>query len=143
MKKLGVFILLFSFVILSCNSDDDNNNPEDGNQDPTSELLGNWKLISFSQQGEVMTITDCEKRSTITFTADSYTDIGYAPVNDGCQIDYEDNGTWVEDGNKLTLTYSEEGETFVDEATFTVVDNVLTITYNDEGFITASDYEKI
>ncbi|TSE08272.1 lipocalin family protein [Aquimarina algiphila] len=141
MKKFSVFILLFTSILMSCNSDDDN--PQSENPESTSKLIGKWGEISFSQQGEMMTITDCEKRSTIEFSAQSYTDIGYAPVNTDCQIDYQDTGTWNEDGNKLTLTYTDEGETIVEEAVFTIIDDILTIEYDDEGFKTEFGYKKL
>ncbi len=121
-------------------SDDDSSTPQ--NQAATSKLIGTWGQISFTQQGEAMTITDCEKRSTIEFTSVSYTDIGYAPVNTDCQIDYQDVGTWKEENNTLTLTYVDEGETIIDVTTFTIVDDILTIEYNDEGFKTEFGYKK-
>ncbi len=108
-----------------------------------SDVLGKWGLISFTQQGDIMTITECEKRSTIEFESQSFTDISYAPVNTGCQIDYQETGTWKEEGTTLTFTYQEEGQTFIDVATFSIVSDVLTIKYDDEGFMTESAYKKL
>ena len=140
MKKLHLSLCLLMIVTLfSCGSDDNDNDTPEIN----SELLAKWGQVSFSQQGEVMTITDCEKRSTIEFTTQLFTEISYAPVNTDCQIDGQYSGTWTQEGNVLTLTYTDEGETFVDIATFTLVDNKLTIKYDDEGFITEFGYEKL
>ncbi len=143
MKNLSLIILLIAATFASCSSDDDNVVPQNENPQSTSKLIGKWGQISFTQQGEALTITDCEKKSTIEFNAQSYTDIGYAPVNTDCQIDYQDNGTWTEEGNTLTLTYIDEGETITEVTNFTIVDDVLTIKYDDAGFKTEFGYKKL
>ncbi|MEW7289029.1 lipocalin family protein [Aquimarina sp. 2304DJ70-9] len=143
MKKFGFIILFIAATFTSCSGDDDNVVPQNENPQSTSKLIGKWGQISFTQQGEAMTITDCEKKSTIEFTSESYTDIGYAPVNTDCQIDYQDMGTWKEEGTTLTLTYIEEGETIIEATTFTIADDVFTIRYDDQGFITEYGYKKL
>ncbi|EZH74008.1 hypothetical protein ATO12_14110 [Aquimarina atlantica] len=142
MKKYCLLgFIIIGIVMISCNNDDDNK--ENENLSSTSVLVGKWGQTSFRQNGELMNITDCEKRSTIEFTSDSYTEIGYAPVNTDCQIDFEITGTWTEEGDKLTLNYVFEGKTTIDIAMFTITDDVLTIMYNDEGAITTFDYQKL
>ncbi|WP_082995040.1 lipocalin family protein [Aquimarina megaterium] len=141
MKKYCLLsFIIMGIVMISCNNDDDKENE---NPSLASVLVGKWGQTSFRQNGELMNITDCEKRSTIEFTSTSYTEIGYAPVNTDCQVDFEITGTWTEEGDKLTLNYVFEGETTIDITTFMITDNVLTITYNDEGAITTFDYKKL
>ncbi|WP_108808682.1 lipocalin family protein [Aquimarina spinulae] len=141
MKKYCLLsFIIMGIVMISCNNDDDKENE---NPSLASVLVGKWGQTSFRQNGELMNITDCEKRSTIEFTSTLYTEIGYAPVNTDCQVDFEITGTWTEEGDKLTLNYVFEGETTIDITTFMITDNVLTITYNDEGAITTFDYKKL
>ncbi|MBQ0735020.1 lipocalin family protein [Aquimarina celericrescens] len=139
MKKLGLLILLFTSILTSCGSDDDTPN---GNEQNNSELIGKWVQISLSQNGETITLTECEKRSTIEFDVQSYTEISIAPVNTDCQVDFEDNGTWQVNGDQLTLTYIEEGEEVVETSSFKVVEDTLTLNYAEEGFTEERSFKK-
>ncbi len=82
-NRCTVFLILIGLVFVSCNKDDDNTESE--NQQSNSKLIGKWGQVSFVQGEDLMVVTDCEKRSTIEFTQNSYKEIGYAPVNTDCR----------------------------------------------------------
>lgn len=117
MKKANLFtyVLLFTFLIVSCSKDDNNNNTTADDL-----LIGAWKPIkdvdSSSGSNDVYTYNTCEQKSRITFEAsgniialDFYED-----ENTGDCIDHSSDfvsGSWEKTslGNyKVTTTYYDD-----------------------------------
>ena len=114
LQKISILILV-SFFIFSCKSDDDNNsNPNDSN--PNDSIIGVWKPlreIDECPNGETDTFeyNECEQSGRLTFNSNgSYAEFGMNGNINDCQIDYEDTGSWSIDNENLTITLS--GESF-------------------------------
>ncbi len=97
-----ITILFFASIMLACSSDDDNNTSTDGN------IVGTWKLEAQFLNGEDRNINDCQKNENVKFESNgtvSYTYYTYFSTN--CNIDVIETGTWVKNGNDLTITWDD------------------------------------
>lgn len=107
MKK--VFLILFTLVALSCSSDDDNNNVNNGIKNPyTGSVVGTWETLYILGSDYVIPL-DCE-------------DI--APEDTSYLLTFNEDGTF-DMYNKCT-------EEFLGTGTYSTIGNVLTITINGE-----------
>ena len=105
MKKLALLlVILITSFSLSCTSDDDSNNQ---NQD---DLIGVWNLKSIENQGNDVTVVDCQTQQNITYNSDNFgtekapEEISQSP----CEFNTVPF-TWSRNGNQVTWTVNEEG----------------------------------
>ena len=135
-KKMILTVLIaVSALLTSCSKDDDNNDPN---------IVGEWKLVSrvsenfknnVSTGSRETEITTEKNFETYTFKSDkTFTDYyaeTYADSNGtGVTETFTENGTYLIDGNMLSLTYV--GDTEADKRIFTVTNTQLTIVYKEE-----------
>ncbi|WP_299112250.1 lipocalin family protein [uncultured Winogradskyella sp.] len=108
MKKLNLILgILIGIIIFSCSSDDDNSNQD--------EIIGVWNLMSIENQGNDITVVDCQTQQNIVYNSNnSGTEKAPEEIS---QTPCEFNTVpfnWSRNGNEITLTVGEEG-TFVNE----------------------------
>ena len=60
-RQILSLISLIGFLILSCSSNDDDN------KDQENSIIGEWKLISISINGQNQTLNSCMLEQTRTF----------------------------------------------------------------------------
>ncbi|MEM5566524.1 lipocalin family protein [Psychroserpens sp. AS72] len=106
MKKL---ILLFSVIALtftSCGSDDDSGSGQD-------QFIGFWKYTQYLEDGVVQELDLCEDLDTILISANgTYNSKGYYDYGDGCELDYDESGTWENLGSG-NYSSTSDGDTYV------------------------------
>ena len=101
MKKIGIFLLIMTIALVSCNKDDDN--------DP---LVGTWE-ISYTDYGVVY-------HDEITFNSDNTGIV--TNDEDGVQVDIF-SFTWSANKNILTVSY----DGFTDTTVYAISGNKLTM----------------
>lgn len=89
MKKIGIFLLIMTIALVSCNKDDDN--------DP---LVGTWE-ISYTDYDDVV------YHDEITFNSDNTGTV--ANKEDGIEVDMF-SFTWSTNNNILSVSY--DGDTY-------------------------------
>ena len=125
MKKIFTlaFIALTLLLATACGkSNNDNPNPQD---DGKKALIGTWYLVSSTDAGEDVKLTECDKQEHIVITEDSYTIFEALNISKNCTIKESKNTfsilgdkltvdksvyTFSVSGNKLILTYTEKDE---------------------------------
>lgn len=102
MKKLNLFIWLFTgLMILSCKSEDDENNKN-------ASILGEWTLVSETYQGIEESLSECELMQTLTFNVDGSLEVYYVD-NEPCNFSTL-NVEYTKNGNEFTISIEGEGE---------------------------------
>lgn len=121
MKKLYYFLAvmllaLVSVGVTSCGDDDD--------EPKSSDLIGTWQLKAIDEDGATY-------ESLVQFTkngkwnsVDIYTD------EVGVQVEVE-QGTYTVSGNRITVSYTEDGQTLNESFTYEVKGDKLMLTYDD------------
>lgn len=121
MKKLYYFLAvmllaLVSVGVTSCGDDDD--------EPKSSDLVGTWQLKAIDEDGATY-------ESLVQFTkngkwnsVDIYTD------EVGVQVEVE-QGTYTVSGNRITVSYTEDGQTLNESFTYEVKGDKLMLTYDD------------
>lgn len=120
MKKLTCvfFAAILSLAIISCGSDDSDNDNDTGGEgmDPVNIIVGKWQLIQdFTNDGsggplQEVELTNCEKGSTIEIDENgSFVDTSIEDGLDGGECEtFIENGTWEETGDaEYRLTFDE------------------------------------
>lgn len=106
MKKLTIsFLLLTSVLIMSC-----------GNNNQKNQINGEWTLSSFTNKGEVVELTECDKKTNWNFTSESV-----EPLGDGTEV------------QKLSAVAPETCEYYDFEAKWTVKDGKLFVSTSRIG----------
>lgn len=102
MKKT-LLIFIFSLSILSCSSDDSNENSVD-------QIIGTWQLTQ-ELKGSTDITTDCLKNNTIEFKADFFFIIkNYAQNNNNCNLSSTiENTPWTKSNGNI---YNINGENY-------------------------------
>lgn len=129
MKTMKLFcgLLIGLLVFTSCSSDDDASASEEL-------LIGTWKPVKevdvcSTGNEEIYILDDCEQTGRITFASSGTLSIlEYLLINDICEEDFNAMGTWVLNGDNLTVTI--EGDT-ITPTFLEVYDNFLRIGYHD------------
>lgn len=89
MKTHLVLVLVLVFGFCSCASDDDNSLPIEENS-----LIGRWKLVSITEEGEFEKASDCERKSIVEFKPDfTFKDIFVRESDDLKNCVYDGFGT--------------------------------------------------
>lgn len=126
MKKIFTlaFIALTLLATACGKSNNDNPNPTPQN-DVKKALIGTWYLVSSTDEGEDVKLTECDKQEHIVITEDSYTIFEALNISNNCTIKESKNTfsilgdkltvdksvyTFSVSGNKLILTYTEKDE---------------------------------
>jgi len=104
MKKITkvIAVLFFASLMLACSSDDENNSGTDAN------LVGTWSLEAQFLNGEDRNINECQMNENVKFEPNgtaSYTYYTHFLAN--CNIDVIETGSWVKNGNNLTITWDD------------------------------------
>ncbi len=103
MKKLSLICSLFAIfiMVMSCNNDDDNSNP-----DPTqASIIAEWRLTGETTGGVSETLTDCEKQQTFKFFTGGRVDFKVVDDNDGDPCGYDtESVTYTLSGNILRIS---------------------------------------
>lgn len=145
MRKLSVFILVLAATFTSCSSDDDAPAISEGN------LIGKWQWTASEENGEAVTLDECDKMDTIEFQKDgvinSNTFFTNTTVNGNqtivtCEEDFSGSGKWSLSGDVLTSTFgNQSGTVKIIELTSTTIklEDVDEFT-NDEGNIVKEVY---
>jgi len=107
MKK--VFVLLsVALTMFSCSDDDDFN---DGFAVSSSDLIGTWALVVDSEDNSGISLDDCDKLSTVTFTETILTtETFYTNDEDVCELDNSSSDNYTVSQTTITVT-GDEGET--------------------------------
>lgn len=109
MKKL---ILIFSAVCIlafsiSCNKDDDPQDETTQNETAQDEIIGTWtrQSLSTTEDGETTdeVLSDCEKKSFISFSADGTFNAKSYLYSDTCSFNDTAIGTWENFGDGIYL----------------------------------------
>ncbi|MFD2725721.1 lipocalin-like domain-containing protein [Hyunsoonleella rubra] len=144
MKKLFLIFSVLALTFSSCGEDDGGGGGDtSGGSDP---LVGTWKLISGSINGNLVVLDACQKMETIivssngTFTSESFDDNG----SGGCDSDGIDNGRWENVGGGSYKITSEIGTPDEDEFTapFTFSGNTFSVTVMDDGDTVVQVFQK-
>ncbi|MDH7447339.1 lipocalin family protein [Aquimarina sp. 2201CG14-23] len=123
-KRILLFAISFSMVIISCGDDDDGIDQD--------LLIGSWKLSQEFEDGELIVSDPCDLQGSLTFNADGTLESEFYEEdgNENCilVVEYEDTGTWENKGNGI-YTFIIDGEASTDEIKFS--ENTFYIEYSD------------
>lgn len=145
---LSIFVIITSLSFVSCENEPldpslaNSTNSGGGNSGGSSSVAGTYKLTAFNssiptdlnnngtsstnQMNEHTCFNDMflTLSSNHTFNADARgIEINTAGTGTECYTDPDYNGTWVQNGNTITLTYVDGGTTYND--VFTINGNTL------------------
>ena len=121
MKKINFFLTvmllaLVSFGITSCGDDKD--------EPKSSDIVGTWQLKAVGDEGE-------SYESLIQFTKNGkWNSVEIYTSEVGVEVEV-DRGTYTVSGNKVTVTFTEDGKSFNETMTYEVKGDKLMLTYED------------
>jgi len=136
MKKL-LFLCLTALTLTACGNDDD--------KAPSSPIAGSWKLATYTNNGDPETLSDCQKKSTITFrdAQKTFTVVDFNTAMSVCKSQSFD-GTWQNTSQDLYTITTMAG---TQDLEITVSGNILSMTFNDgteaDPYYAVSTYTKI
>ncbi len=121
MKKLHFFLSVMLLTLVSVgftSCGDDKDEPK------SADIVGTWQVQAVDEDGasyeSLVQFTKSGKWNSV----DIYTD------EVGVQVEV-DQGTYTISGNKVTVTYTEDGKSVSESFTYEVKNNKLMITYQD------------
>lgn len=90
MKKTQLIITLMVMLgLCSCSSDDDNSTVNEENT-----LIGKWKLVSITDEGQSEQVSNCESKSIVEFKSDNtFKDIAAIESENSTDCVYDGFGT--------------------------------------------------
>jgi hypothetical protein len=99
MKKIKLFLAAAALVVLgnSCSSDDDSG----GSSINQDQLIGTWQIVSLTEDGEAVELSECELTETLVFTASEFTSNQPFTFNDECDTS-EFSLPYTLDGNVIS-----------------------------------------
>ena len=121
MKKLYYFLsvmllTLVSVGFVSCGDDKD--------EPKSSDLVGTWQLKAIDEDGAVF-------ETLVQFTKNGQWN-SVEIYNDDSEIDIDvERGTYTVSGNKINVTYTEDGHSVTETMTYEVKGDKLMLTYAD------------
>ena len=121
MKKFYLFLsvmmlTLVSVSFVSCGDDKD--------EPKSSDLVGTWQLKAIDEDGAVF-------ETLVQFTKNGQWN-SVEIYNDGTEIDIDvERGTYTVSGNKINVTYTEDGHSVTETMTYEVKGDKLMLTYAD------------
>ena len=121
MKKFYLFLsvmllTLVSVGFVSCGDDKD--------EPKSSDLVGTWQLKAIDEDGAVF-------ETLVQFTKNGQWN-SVEIYNDGTEIDIDvERGTYTVSGNKINVTYTEDGHSVTETMTYEVKGDKLMLTYAD------------
>lgn len=121
MKKLLYLFMAATVLFTSCKKDDGAMDTEDNE----ANIVGTWKLISVTENGESLSIGNCDILTTFNENG-SGTIIDPEPPN--CENTESFNFTYSVSGNQLTI--NEDGESSLQEIE-TLSETQLVLTYEE------------
>ncbi len=133
LKKLA----LITFVVLTgfaCSDDDDNDSTTSQNQ---ASIIGTWKWVASTQNGENQPLDECELLFTLVFNTSQVTETDF--YGDNCEMTETDIASYSIDGNSITVNY--DGESFTSEIT-TLNNSTLTVKDTEDGIVFTETYTK-
>ncbi|MBQ0734948.1 lipocalin family protein [Aquimarina celericrescens] len=133
MKKLSYFPLIIIIIIhlVSCSSDDSPDNSAD-----QSLILGKWQLVKVTRSTGEITLSDCRKEETLTFSDNGNIE-NYYVDNDPC--DYSTiTFQYSVNGSELTFSIPGEGD---NGGTYILKSRMLSLTENKLEFQSFNDNE--
>ena len=143
MKKITLLLGL-AFLGFSCSSDDDG-----GSSVSTADLIGEWRLISETEDGEEIVLDNCELMTTFTFTETELSEENYrtSGLTSEC-FSFSSDNIYAVEGNVLSTIEEFDGvseDIFIGE--ISVSDNELTIddeeTFAGEFFGSVRVFERV
>ncbi|WP_405571530.1 lipocalin family protein [Winogradskyella sp. Asnod2-B02-A] len=143
MKNLLFIFSLTFFVLYSCSSEDENNSQTEEN----SLLLRKWYLVSIRPPGPTIQHTPCinGNRFYIEFSEPNIYERYYYDRNNNCEYFLVQSGTWLRDGDIITIDYDltfDNDDDDDDDVFNIVVLNTTELTFlNDVGIFTYSSTE--
>lgn len=93
-KIFSLALIALTMMVVSCGK-------KDSDDVTPNKLVGTWYLESMKRDGQAQTLTDCDKRSNITFRETEYSTMNYKLKNtNDCGLTTEE-GTYTISGNVL------------------------------------------
>ncbi|MBE7660713.1 lipocalin family protein [Tenacibaculum finnmarkense] len=117
---LKLSVVAIGLMFASCSSDDDNTNP----------LVGKWYYVSASALGNNISLSDCEKKSYMTFTEESFTDVSYDLYDNSCESETT-VGSYVTKDGKLIVSDNDSSKSI--NADYSISGNELTLVVTIDG----------
>ena len=120
MKKFSYFLsvmllTLVSFGVTSCGDDKD--------EPKSSDLVGTWQFKAVTEDASI--------ENLVQFTKDGkWNSVEIVTDEIGVSVEVE-KGTYTVSGNKINVSYTEDGKTVTESVTFEVKSNKLMLTYED------------
>ena len=95
-KIFSLALIALAMIVISCGKKDDEDKVT------PNKLVGTWYLESMKRDGQAQTLTDCDKRSNITFRETEYSIMNYNKLKNtnDCRLTTEE-GTYTISGNVL------------------------------------------
>ena len=133
MRKSYLILNLFliTSLIISCSNDDDNSNElleiNDAN------LIGKWQLTAYTENGNSITLDQCESNNINEYFADNTVEITYSYENGSTPVactEVSYMSLWELNGNIITYEAGDSPETILE-----LTETTLKIKYtdNEEG----------
>lgn len=120
MKKFFFFLsvmmlALVSVSVTSCGDDKD--------EPKSNDLVGTWQFKAVTDDAAI--------ENLVQFTKDGkWNSVEIVTDEVGVSVEVE-KGTYTVSGNKINVTYTEDGHSVTESVTFEVKDNKLMLTYED------------
>ena len=120
MKKFSYFLTvmllaLVSFGVTSCGDDKD--------EPKSNDLVGTWQCKAVTDDAAI--------ENLVQFTKDGkWNSVEIVTDEIGVSVEVE-KGTYTVSGNKINVSYTEDGKTVTESVTFEVKSNKLMLTYED------------
>ena len=120
MKKFSYFLsvmllTLVSFGVTSCGDDKD--------EPKSNDLVGTWQFKAVTEDASI--------ENLVQFTKDGkWNSVEIVTDEIGVSVEVE-KGTYTVSGNKINVSYTEDGKTVTESVTFEVKSNKLMLTYED------------
>ena len=93
-RIFSLALIALTMMVVSCGK-------KDSDDVTPNKLVGTWYLESMKRDGQAQTLTDCDKRSNITFRETEYSTMNYKLKNtNDCGLTTEE-GTYTISGNVL------------------------------------------
>lgn len=110
MKKLILFLSVFTLVFSSCGNDDDSSSQD--------QIIGTWTFHKLFIDDIEQSLTSCQMQETFNFKSNGTVSYKYFEVIQGvCELEESNSGTWSNDGNSI-YTLKIEGNNSSEELTF-------------------------
>ncbi|WP_233882043.1 lipocalin-like domain-containing protein [Tenacibaculum piscium] len=117
---LKVSLVAVVLMFASCSSDDDNTNP----------LVGKWNYFSSSMSGSNANLSNCESKSYMVFTEETFTEVSYELYEGNCESETS-VGSYITKDGKIILSDNDSSESINLE--YSISGDELTVKAKEDG----------